>query len=119
MSSSPFEEFGAVCFRLLCPTHETLPAPQHTRKGREKARRRSRPPGGGREKKEGPRTGRGEKEKATKETRRGQEEERDPNSAREHGEEGGVEERAGLRCGEANPNQGLLMMMFITICAGV
>ena len=89
------------------PTHETLPAPQHTRKGREKARRRSRPPGGGRENKEGPRTGRGEKEKATKESRRGQEEERDPNSAREQGEEGGVEERAGLRCGEANPNQGL------------
>ena len=53
------------------------------RKGKEKARSRSRPPGGGREKKEGPKTGGGRKGRRPRKPRlqRGQEEERDPNGA--------------------------------------
>ena len=45
-------------------------------------------------------------EEATEETEGKKEErEKDPNNAKEQG--GGVEEQQGLRCGEANPNQGL------------
>ena len=44
-------------------------------------------------------------EEATEEARKGQKGEKAQNGARE--QEGGVEEQQGLRCGEANPNQGL------------
>ena len=47
----------------------------------------------------------GDGEEATEEARKGQNGEKAQNGARE--QEGGVEEQQGLRCGEANPNQGL------------
>ena len=48
----------------------------------------------------------GDGEEATEEARKGQNGEKAQNGARE--QEGGVEEQQGLRCGEANPNQGLV-----------
>ena len=80
------------------------PTPQHTREGKGSQGKEKRPKRRKGEATETPRDGDGEE--ATEEARNGQKGEKDPNGARE--QEGGVEEQQGLRCGEANSNQGLV-----------